>query len=145
MLQTDLNGCIEYFKKNALCKFAILVLGCVIIYCAISKYISTKQTSKLNFNNVLQGNPYSGINGIKMDNCKGDIPKMDEAIIKNMINIPNRDPKLLTSSMVFPETLNTSDEKRKQTRMDILNMFYSSFDDDLTSFNKRPRGLYLTP
>ena len=33
----------------------------------------------------------------------GDIPKIDEAIIRAHINLPNRDPKMLTTSMVVPE------------------------------------------
>ena len=48
-----------------------------------------------------------------------------------MINLPNRNPQLLTSKMVYPaikHTLNTPshDETRRSTRMDVLNMFYNN-------------------
>ena len=46
--------------------------------------------------------------------------------------------------MVIPE-ITTSQETQKQTRMEVLNMFYNTFDDDLTSVKARPQGLYLTP
>ena len=144
MFQTDLQGFINEVKKNKICQLMFLIFICIIIYVIVSKYMNNK--NKNNFNdvrsNILFGGGYNSSS--QEGNCKGDIPKMDEAIIRNMIDLPNRDPKLLTSSMVVPE-ITTSDEARRQTRMDVLNMFYNSFDDDLTSYNKRPRGLYLTP
>uniref|UniRef100_A0A6C0EZE9 Uncharacterized protein n=1 Tax=viral metagenome TaxID=1070528 RepID=A0A6C0EZE9_9ZZZZ len=76
--------------------------------------------------------------------CNKSIPKMDEEIIKSMINLPSRNPEMLTSSMVVPNNL-PSDEARRRTRMDILNMFYTSFDDDTTSVAFRPKGLYMIP
>ena len=136
MLQTDLNGFINEVKTNKICHLLILILGCIIVYCLVSKYITSRNNFGNVTNNILWGSMKSG--------CKGDIPKLDEAIIRNMIELPNRNPKLLTSSMVLPEE-RKSDEESRRTRMDVLNMFYSSFDDDLTSFNNRPRGLYLTP
>jgi len=69
---------------------------------------------------------------------------IDEKIIRDMINLPNRNPDLLTSSMVYPEQRD-SDEYRKKTRMDVLNMFYSSFDDDSISIKSRPQNLYIIP
>ena len=147
MLQTDLNGFINEVKHNKVCHLILLILGCTFIYLLVSKYLSSRN----NFSNTSNTSNTSN-NGIQSNilwgsmqgGCKGDIPKIDEAIIRNMIELPNRNPKLLTSSMVLPEEQKT-DEERRRTRMDVLNMFYSSFDDDLTSFNKRPRGLYLTP
>jgi hypothetical protein len=76
--------------------------------------------------------------------CSDGIPKMDEALIRNMIDLPNRDPKFLTSSMVIPEPT-VKEETRRKTRMEILNMFYNSFDDDLVNYNSRPKGLYVIP
>jgi hypothetical protein len=141
MLQTDLNGFINEVKKNKTCHLILLILVCIIIYYLVSKYVLH---SKNNFNNVNGGIQSNILLGSMQDSCKGDIPKIDEAIIRNMIELPNRNPTLLTSSMVVPE-ITTSDEERRRTRMGILNMFYSSFDDDLISYNKRPKGLYLTP
>jgi hypothetical protein len=83
------------------------------------------------------------LNG-KNGSCKGEIPKIDEVIIRNMIELPNRDPRMLTTSMVIPE-ITSSNEMQKQTRMEILNMFYNTFDDDTTSIKSRPQGMYLIP
>ena len=41
--------------------------------------------------------------------------------------------------------LKPSDEDIRKTRMDVLNMFYDSFDDDLTSIKARPQNLYIIP
>ena len=142
MLQTDLNGFINEVKINKICHLLLLILGCIIIYCLVSTYLASRNNFK-NINNT-NGIQTNILWGSMQGGCKGDIPKIDEAIIRNMIELPNRNPKLLTSNMVFPEE-RQSDEERRRTRMDVLNMFYSSFDDDLTSFNNRPKGLYLTP
>jgi len=149
MLQTDLNGFINEIKTNKICHLLLLILGCIIIYCLVSTYLESRNNFKNVTNNINNINNTNGIQknilwGSMQGGCKGDIPKIDEAIIRNMIELPNRNPKLLTSSMVLPEE-RKSDEERRRTRMDVLNMFYSSFDDDLTSINNRPKGLYLTP
>jgi hypothetical protein len=145
---------IDLMKKNTLCCVCICICLIIFIYW-ISTYIYSKNkfnnvngNNNLNGNGNINGNSINVVGGmLKASNssnseCKKDIPKMDEVIIRNMIDLPNRNPKLLTSSMVLPE-VNKGDERK--TRMDILNMFYNTFDDDLTSFSKRPRGLYLTP
>jgi hypothetical protein len=51
----------------------------------------------------------------------------------------------MTSSMVYPETYKPSDEEVRKTRMDVLNMFYDSFDDDVISISSRPQNLYIIP
>ena len=84
------------------------------------------------------------INANKCDN-NNSIPRIDEAIISNTINLPNRNPKLLTSSMVYPEPSKPTDEDIRKTRMDVLNMFYDSFDDDVISITARPQNLYIIP
>ena len=102
-----------------------------------------------NFNNVmiLPGMNHKNIhnNNLDQSSCKKDIPRLDEAMIRNTINLPNRNPALLTSSMVYPEPSKPSNEDIKRTRMDILNMFYNSFDDDLISIKARPQNLYVIP
>jgi hypothetical protein len=140
MLKTDLNGLINELKDNKIIQMVLFIVGCFIIYCLVAEY----WPSKNNFGNVvgLQGGGNSSWNG--NSSCKGDIPKIDEAIIRNMIELPNRDPKMLTTSMVIPEKT-ISQETQKQTRMEVLNMFYNSFDDDLTSIKSRPQGLYVIP
>ena len=88
------------------------------------------------YSNTIYGNINANVN---------EIPKMDELIIKNMINLPNRNPAMLTSSMIVPEPSQPTDEARRRTRMDILNMFYNSFDDDNTTISSRPQNLYIIP
>ena len=138
MLQTDLPTFLNNLKTNKTVHLVLLILVCIVIYWVVSKYISTARKQN-NFSDILVGTVY-GIGG----KCNGDIPKMDEALIRNMIDLPNRDPKYLTSSMVIPEPT-VKDENRRKTRMEILNMFYNSFDDDVVSYNNRPQGLYVIP
>lgn len=136
MGQTDLNGMVNEVKNNKVWQLLLLIIMCIIAYWIVSKYIPSKN----NFNNI----QYNVLLGTMNGQCKGDIPKIDEAIIRNMIDLPNRNPKFLTSSMVIPE-IRPSDEERRKTRMEVLNMFYNSFDDDTTTYNNRPKGLYVIP
>lgn len=145
MLNTDLYGLASNIennlKSNKLVQLGLIILGCVLLYCLLSRYL---QSGKNSFTNVvvLSGSP--GNRNMYSNGCKGDIPKIDEAIIRDTINLPNRDPKWLTTSMVIPE-VTTSQEQQKQTRMEVLNMFYNTFDDDITSIKARPQGLYVIP
>jgi len=146
MLVTDLNGLWSSLKKNQLFHLIILVGICIILYIMFSKYINLK--NDFTNINILYGNNANSNGQINtnMDGyCKGDIPKLDEAIIRNSIEFKNRDPKMLTTSMVVPEPSPPSDEEKRAVRMDILNMFYNSFDDDLTSIKSRPQNLYIIP
>lgn len=136
MLQTDLSGMIDEMKTNKTCHLVLFVLIIVLLYWMANKYLPEKNK----FINVYPAMLY----GTNTGRCDSDIPKLDEVLIRNMIDLPNRNPKLLTSSMVYPAKQPSIEEQRK-TRMDILNMFYSSFDDDVISIGKRPQGLYLTP
>ena len=136
MLRTDLDGFIMKIKENPVIKIAILIIILIIIYYIASAYISSNN-NKNNFMNLIVLNPNNA-------GFHNDIPKIDEAIIKAHINLPNRDPKMLTTSMVLPEHT-IKEETKKQTRMEILNMFYNSFDDDRVSVSNRPQGLYLVP
>jgi len=137
MLDTDLKGLISNLKHNTIFHLIILLGICMFLYYMLSKY--TNIQSKNNFantSNLYHGNLYGDYN---------DVPKMDEVMIRNMINLPNRNPSYLTSSMIVPEITKPSDEERRKTRMDILNMFYNSFDDDATSIQSRPQNLYIIP
>ena len=138
MLQTDLPTFLKTLKDNKTVHLVLLIVVCIIIYYLASKYISTAR-NKNNFSDILVGTVYGSGN-----RCSDGIPKMDEALIRNMIDLPNRDPKFLTSSMVIPEPT-VKEETRRKTRMEILNMFYNSFDDDLVNYNSRPKGLYVIP
>lgn len=89
------------------------------IYNTSQKNTQTNHISNIDkFNNISQNN--------------NDIYKKDEILIRNMINLPNRNPQLLTSKMVYPEAKNNTlnrpshDETRRSTRMDVLNMFYNN-------------------
>lgn len=133
MLQTDFSGVVNEVKNNKLIHLLLIFIGVLILFQLVSKYLPRKN----NFENVLYGT-------IANNGCKGDIPKIDEAIIRNMIDLPNRNPAFLTSSMVLPEK-RIPDEDRRKTRMEVLNMFYSTLDDDTVGRSIRPQGLYIIP
>lgn len=140
MLVTDLKGLWDNLKNNTMFHLLILLLICGLLYNMLFKYMNARN----NFENIKlfygTNDIGNGLNGTK---CRG-IPKLDEALIKNMIDLPNRNPEMLTSSMVIPKvTQNVEDIRR--TRMDILNMFYNTFDEDSVSYNYRPKGLYVIP
>ena len=144
MLNTDLRGFMENCKNNKMLHLVILLGVCICLYILLSNYMKTRS----NFNNViiLPGMVNNNMNlNSQYSTCNKDIPRIDEALIRNTINLPNRNPALMTSSMVYPESPQPSNEERKRTRMDILNMFYSSFDDDLTTIRARPQNLYIIP
>ena len=134
MLNTDLKGLYNELSDNKTVHLLLLLGVFIILYIVISRYMQRRTD---NFKNLLM---LSGT----MGNCKDGIPKIDEAIIRNMIELPNRNPAMLTSSMVVPAPT-TTDEERRRTRMDILNMFYNSFDDDAIDIGTRPKGLYVVP
>jgi hypothetical protein len=134
MLNTDLSGVIENIKINKTLHLLIIISILVVLYIVVSRYMERQQSDFIN-TMIIHGN---------LQGCKGDIPKVDEAIIRSMIELPNRDPAKMTSSMVVPAPT-TNDEDRRRTRMDILNMFYNSFDDDSVTIGSRPKGLYVIP
>lgn len=137
MLRTDLDGLINDVKESPVSKLVVLIVGLVILYCIVSSYLSSN--GRNNFENVMLLHGNIGNSG-----CRGDIPKIDEAIIRDHIDLPNRNPKMLTSSIVIPEPT-IKEESKKQTRMEILNMFYNSINDDKVNYSSRPQGLYLIP
>ena len=147
MLNTDLKGFWEECKQNKILHLLLLIGVCIFLYSMLTKYMKTKS----DFNNIvyLQGvlnDMNTDINsGLSDKECNKDIPRLDEAIFRDTINLPNRNPDMLTSSMVYPVPSKPSDEDKRKTRMDVLNMFYSSFDDDLTTINARPQNLYIIP
>ena len=141
MSVTDLKSLWDSLKNNTMFHLIVLLCLCIFLYSMMSGYMSSRRN---NFENVkmLYGSNDIG-NGLNNKNCRG-IPRMDEAIIRNMIDLPNRNPAMLTSSMVVPEiTKNVEDIRR--TRMDILNMFYNTFDEDSVTIKNRPQGLYVIP
>jgi hypothetical protein len=140
MLRTDLEGLINQVQENPISKLLALIVGLIVLYCIVSSYLSSSGIgdARNNFANVMV------LRGGAGNTCRGDIPKIDEAIIRAHIDLPNRDPKLLTTSMVVPAP-EIKEETKKQTRMEILNMFYNTFDDDGVSISRRPQGLYVIP
>jgi len=137
MLNTDLKGVWEECKNNNVIHLILLFSICLFLYSMLAKYM--KKQSEFNDIMILKG--MLDMN----NNCNKDIPRLDEAIIRNSINLPNRNPAMLTSSMIYPEPSKPSDEDIRKTRMDVLNMFYDSFDDDVTSITSRPQNLYIIP
>jgi hypothetical protein len=141
MLNTDLNGFISNLKRNDIFNLFILLGICSLLYIMLSMCMKTESNFK-NFSDTYSLYDTNGMHNVK---CNRGIPKIDEAIIRNAIEFNDRNPAMLTSSMVVPEPPKPSDEVRRKTKMDIMNMFYSSFDDDLTTIKSRPQNLYIIP
>jgi len=138
MLQTDLNGLINQIKDNKFLQLLGLIILCVIGFYLVNKlFYNGEGLSR--FSNIVIGT-------IKEPGgrCSNNVAGLDKALIENTINLPNRNPKLLTSSMVIPELV-INEEKQRTTRMEILNMFYDTMDSDNVSILSRPKGLYMIP
>jgi len=142
MLNTDLKGLWDSCKNNQMCHLFLLLGVCIFLYSMLSKYM--KKRNDFNNINILTGMLHNNMNGGNFV-CNKDIPRIDEAMIRNTINLPNRNPAMLTSNMVYPEQSKPSDEEIRKTRMDVLNMFYDTFDDDVISITSRPQNLYIIP
>ena len=143
MLVTDLNGLWSNLKKNQIFHMFMLLGVCILLYKIMMSYTQSRNDFTNTSINMLFD---LGGNSNMPNNCyKGKNANLDEAIIRHMINLPNRNPEMLTTSMVVPEPSQPSDEERRKTRMSILNMFYNSFDDDLTTIKARPQNLYVIP
>lgn len=143
MLNTDIKGLWEECKNNQLIHLILLFSICFFLYSLLSKYM--KEKSQFNDILILKGIMNMNNTHIMNNSCNQDIPRVDESIIRNTINLPNRNTNLLTSSMILPTQTKPSDEDVRKTRMDVLNMFYDTFDDDVTSITSRPQNLYITP
>ena len=141
MLNTDLKGLCLSLKQNQIFNLFILFGICSLLYIMLNIY--KKHSS--NFTDFSKTYSFYDNNGINDVKCNNGIPKMDEAIIRNAIEFKNRNPEMLTTSMVVPEPSKLNDETKRKTKMEILNMFYSSFNDDLTSIKSRPQNLYIIP
>ena len=143
MLNTDLKGLWDSCKNNQMFHLFLLLGVCLFLYSMLSNYM--KKRSDFNNINILAGMLHNNMNVNSNFSCNKDIPRIDEALIRNTINLPNRNPAMLTSSMVYPEQSKPSDEEIRKTRMDVLNMFYDTFDDDVISITSRPQNLYIIP
>ena len=156
MLETDLMGLWNSLKNNQIFHLIILLLVCFFLYKLLSSYTEKKSLeNKINqlnhlliINNGSYGNYGNYGNYGKYNNIgksgSFNIANLDESVFRNMIDLPNRNPEMLTTSMVLPQK-RVSDEDRRKSRMDVLNMFYNSFDDDLISIKSRPQNLYIIP
>jgi hypothetical protein len=143
MLVTDLNGLCSNLKKNQIFHMFILLGVCILLYKMMMSYTQSRNDFTNTSINMLFD--LGGNSNMPNSCCNGKTANLDEAIIRHMINLPNRNPEMLTTSMVVPEPSQPSDEERRKTRMSVLNMFYNSFDDDLTTIKARPQNLYVIP
>ena len=157
MLNTDLKGLWESCKNNQMCHLFLLLGVCIFLYSMLSNYMNKhNDLKKIMILKSMIGMKPMNTNAMNTNamntnamnfnaQCNKDIPRIDEELIRNTINLPNRNPALMTSSMVYPATCKSSDEEVRKTRMDVLNMFYDSFDDDVISISSRPQNLYIIP
>ena len=119
----------NFITNNKLIQLILILVICLGGIYVINKYIYSN--GKNNFSDIVIGTIQS-----PGGRCSNTIIGPDKAIIENTINLPNRDPRLLTSSMVIPVPI-VNEETRRKTRMDVLNMFYTSMDDDSIGIKDR--------
>jgi hypothetical protein len=120
----------ENIKSHPMFPVLVLILICIIAYCITIHY--NKKEKMINSAMLIQ----------LIQNTKYEMP--DERKIREMIELPNRNPMYLTSNMVVPSNL-SSEEQRKESRMEVLNMFYNNGIDDRVSIHARPQNLYVIP
>ena len=92
----------------------------------------------------------------------------DYKMIKDMIQLPNKNPEMQTDSLVVPtysqenyipspnnQVLNMQqmeklsreqpEEHRKQTKMEVLNLCYQDVINDSINVQQAPKNMYITP
>lgn len=92
----------------------------------------------------------------------------DYKMIKDMIQLPNKNPNMQTDSLVVPtysqenyipspnnQVLNMQqmeklskeqpEEHRKQTKMEVLNLCYQDVINDSINVQQAPKNMYITP
>jgi len=92
----------------------------------------------------------------------------DYKLIKDMIQLPHKNPTMQTSSLVVPtysqnnyipspnnQVLNVKqvnhlnmgqpEENRKQTKMEVLNLCYQDIINDSINIQQTPKNIYITP
>ena len=92
----------------------------------------------------------------------------DYKMIKDMIQLPNKNPNMQTDSLVVPtysqenyipspnnQVLNIQqmeklsreqpEEHRKQTKMEVLNLCYQDVINDSINVQQAPKNMYITP
>ena len=116
----------------------IAVMVCIVGWCITSSYMQAQAHKKLL---LIMG--VGGVDGFGGVGVKQMMP--DERVFHKMIELPDRDPRWMTSRMVAPQVNVPSDEKRKGSKMEVFNMFYNNGIDDEVTFNSRPRNLYVIP
>lgn len=121
---------IENIKSHPMFPVIILILICIVAYCVTIHY--DKKEKMINSAMLIH----------LIQNTKYEMP--DERMIREMIELPNRNPMHLTSNMVVPSNL-PNEEQRKESRMEVLNMFYNNGIDDSVSIHARPQNLYIIP
>ena len=132
--------------------FIIFVLVGLVIACL---YHSTSRKS--GFTNSQKCNYYT-------ENTQTNDYKM----IKDMIQLPNKNPNMQTDSLVVPtysqenyipspnnQVLNIQqmeklsreqpEEHRKQTKMEVLNLCYQDVINDSINVQQAPKNMYITP
>jgi len=111
----------------------LIIIVCILGWCITSAYLQSNKSAQV-FLPIKVNIPHQHNNMM-----------LDERIFRNTIELQDRDPRWLTSSMVAPQVVLPSDEKRKGSRMEVFNMFYDNGIDDEITIKSRPRNLYIVP
>jgi hypothetical protein len=134
-----------------------IILFVLIGLMALCLYHSTE--NKMGFQNCKQSN---------YDYFQENRQSPDYKSIKDMIQLPNKDPNMRTSSLIVPtysqnnyipspnnQVLNVNqinflnsaqpEENRKQTKMEVLNLCYQDVINDSINIQQAPKNMYITP
>ena len=132
-----------------------IIIGVLLVLVVVCLYHSTNTNS--GFTNPEKYNMYP-------ENTES----VDYKLIKDMIQLPNKNPNMQTDSLVVPtysqqnyipspnnQVLNIQqmeklsreqpEEHRKQTKMEVLNLCYQDVINDSINIQQAPRNLYITP
>jgi hypothetical protein len=126
-----LQNILDYIKSQPGFILLVILIICIVAYC-ITIYHTNSKEKMLNGTLIMH----------MIQNTKYEMP--DKRKIREMIELPNRNPAYLTSSMVAPVNV-PSEEKKRETRMEVFNMFYNNTIDDEVSIHARPQNLFIIP
>ena len=137
----DLDDLYTEFKNNKTYQIIAFLFIAFLLYKFLKAY-----TDKLSNSNGLFGNGMMIITGYsKTYSPEHEINTLGQEEIRREIIMPPVNPLNPNCGMVYPEN-RPSDEKRKETRMELMNMIqYNSNDDDFITIHSRPKGLFVIP
>lgn len=140
----DITEVFDELRTNKTWQLVLIFIICLVGYKLLSLYVN-RQNDKLKFIadiNILTSYLSNFNNSYSPET---EIQTLGQNEIKREVIFPPVNPLNPNCGSVYP--LNRpSDEKRKEVRMDLMNMIhYNSNDDDTTNIYYRPKGMFVIP